>query len=370
LKRAHFEALHPICPLCATRRNKPSALKIGFALRQDDDGVLDGALQCTDQNCLCEFPIIDGIPILVPDPRTYISENIFDITRRSDLSESVEGLLGECCGPGSALDATRQHLSNYAWDHYAEFDPSESQINPGPGSVARTLKQCLSLLKPEPSGPMIDMGCSVGRSTFELSNNCNELVLGVDLNFSMLRLAAQVLQQATVKYARRRSGLLYDLRQFSVTFPNAAKVDFWACDATAVPFAPGTFATAVSLNVLDCTHSPLDLLRSMHRVLIPQGQLLLTSPYDWSGTATLPEAWIGGHSPRSLGEGKSEPNLRALLTPGGHAASIDGLRLTGELDNIPWHVRLHDRSVATYRLHAVAAVAEALPQSDPVVSNE
>ena len=52
-----------------------------------------------------------------------------------------------------------------------------------------------------------------------------------------------------------------------VRFENAANVDFWVCDVTALPFPSGTFAAAVSLNVLDCVPSPLDMLGSLARVL-------------------------------------------------------------------------------------------------------
>jgi len=183
-------------------------------------------------------------------------------------------------------------------------------------------------------------------------------VLGVDLNFSMLRLAAGVLHRGVVQYPRRRVGMVYEQRRFPVEFKNMEHVDFWACDATVLPFPGGTFSTAVNLNLLDCAYAPLDLLRSLRRVLKKGGRLLLTTPYDWSSAATPPEHWMGGHSPRSAGGGDSGAVLRSLLTPGAHAGSIEGLRLTAELEDIAWHVRLHDRSVATYKLHLLAAAVE------------
>lgn len=209
-----------------------------------------------------EFPIIDGIPILVPDPRAYIANHISHLTARDDLTDEIESMLGECCGAGSHFDLTRQHLSSYAWDHYGEFDPQEPQDGPQPGSITRALDRGMSLLDDRIEGPVVDVGCSVGRSTFELAQRDGQLTLGVDMNFSMLRLAASVLRQGTVSYPRRRVGLIYDRRRFHVQFQNTADVDFWACDATALPFGPGTFASAVSLNVLDCVYSPLDLLKS------------------------------------------------------------------------------------------------------------
>jgi len=244
------------------------------------------------------------------------------------------------------------------WDHYGEFDPQEASGDPGPGSVVRVLDQGLSLAKdPVVSGAVLDTGCAVGRCTFELAQRYGELTLGVDLNFSMLQVAQKVLGEQTVAYGRRKVGMVYEPRRFAVRFGGSDRVDFWACDASALPFAAGTFATAVSLNLLDCVASPLDLLKSLRGVLKDGGRLVMSTPYDWSGNTTDIEAWIGGHSPRSPGGGASEPVLRALLTPGGHAVSVDGLELVGEAEDVGWQVRLHDRHVAAYKVHLVAAIA-------------
>ncbi len=357
MKLRHFEAYRPVCPLCRTRFSQDAPLKIGSSLRADAGSIHEGALHCTNDACQCEFPIIDGIPILVPQIRTYISTNIFHILGRHDLSPEVESMLGDSCGPGSALDATRLHLSSYAWDHYGDHDPLEPPGDPRPGSVARVLERGLALAGP-PSGLCLDVGCSVGRSTFELARHTAGLALGVDLNFSMLQVATGVMSRGAVRYSRRRVGLVYDRREFPARFRNADDVDFWACDATALPFPAGSMGAAVCLNVLDCVASPLDLLGSLARVLGPSAPLILCTPYDWSGGVTPPETWIGGHSQRSGHAGAAEPLLRALLTPGAHPASVAGLRLVGDEERIPWHVRLHDRATMTYLTHVAAARAD------------
>ena len=113
------------------------------------------------------------------------------------------------------------------------------------------------------SGPIIDTGCSVGRSSFELARRSKDLVLGVDLNFAMLRVASEVLRHGTVRYPRRRAGLVYERREIPVSLEGSERVDFWACDAAALPFPPGTFVLALNLNVLDCVYGPRDLLVSV-----------------------------------------------------------------------------------------------------------
>jgi hypothetical protein len=90
-------------------------------------------------------------------------------------------------------------------------------------------------------------------------------------------------------------------------------------------------------------------------VLKPHGKVVLTCPYDWSAGATPPEAWLGGHSQRSPFAGSCEAVLRNLLTPGASPASLGTLEMVSERDNLPWHVRLHERSTVAYKVHLVVA---------------
>ena len=351
----HFETLRPVCPVCRAPGEPGSTLRIAQVARESGGHILEGVLHCPNSNCLREFPIIDGIPLLVANIRQYISDNILSIQGRGDLSEVIESMIGDCCGPASAFDVARQHLSSYGWDHYADLDPAEPAVEPRPGSMLRTLDIGLQMAEPISSGPIIDVGCSVGRASFALADRGTELVLGVDLNFPMLRMASGILRHGSVRYPRRRVGLVYDRREFPATFAQRENVDFWACDVTALPFPAGTFSLAVNMNVLDCVHSPREMLLSIAGILKAGGKVILTCPYDWSAGATPLEAWVGGHSQRSPNAGSSDALLRSLLTPGAHPSSVDNLALTAERDHLPWHVRLHDRSAVGYDLHLVVA---------------
>ena len=68
-------------------------------------------------------------------------------------------------------------------------------------------------------------------------------------------------------------GMVYERRDFPVPDDAASRVDFWACDAPALPFPDGSFAEAAGLNVLDTVHAPLALLGSLARVLRSGGSL-------------------------------------------------------------------------------------------------
>jgi SAM-dependent methyltransferase/uncharacterized protein YbaR (Trm112 family) len=357
----HFESLRPVCPVCRPSPDSGSPLRLAHRIREEGGHIVEGALHCTNSNCLREYPIMDGIPLIVANIRQYIAANILPIYARRDLSDFTESILGDCCGSGSVFEVTRQHLSSYAWDHYGDLDPQQLPGDPRPGAMRKTLELGQELAGLVPAGPVVDAGCSVGRSSFTLADRGAELVLGVDLNFGMLRVAAEVLRHGIVRYPLRQTGLVYQRHEFPVSFAHPDKVDFWACDAAALPFATGTFSLATSMNLLDCVYAPRELLASIGRVLKTGGKVILTCPYDWSPSSTPVEAWLGGHSQRTPQAGAGEPVLRTLLTPGAHPNSLNTLKLLVERENLSWHVRLHDRSTMTYNVHLI--VAERCPAS-------
>jgi SAM-dependent methyltransferase/uncharacterized protein YbaR (Trm112 family) len=356
MRLRHFEALRPHCPICYRDAREIRPLALASAIRREGDLILEGLLLCPNPACQREYPILDGIPLIVAGLREFLAENLFQAMMRDDLSETLESILGDCSGPASLFDAIRHQLSCYARDHYGLHDADEPTAEPRPGAAARVLARGVDLAATWPEGPIVDLGCSVGGTTFALAERTGRLVVGIDLNLAMLRLAATALARGVVQYPRKRTGVVYDKRRFPVSFAQSENVDFWACDVAALPFAAGTFAMASVLNLIDCVRAPREMLAEAARVLAPGAPAIITSPYDWSAAATPIETWLGGHSQRSANHGTSADVLRALLTPGGgHPAAIDGLHVESEIDDVPWHVRLHDRSTVGYGVHLVVA---------------
>jgi SAM-dependent methyltransferase/uncharacterized protein YbaR (Trm112 family) len=350
IKPNHFEKLKPLCPVCRSA-GRDSLITIQSVLKEGKNSITEGILVCSHPQCRSEFPVIDGIPIIVTNVRTYISQNVFPILSRNDLTDTMESLLGDCFGPGSAFDSQHQHLSTYVFDHYGDRDPEEKPaLSVVPGSIVKLLERGLFAISHTAKGPVIDMGCAVGRTTFELAQTFNEIVLGIDMNFGMLKIAAAILETGHVSYPRRRGGIVFERRRFPALFEKAKNCDFWVCDATALPFSGETFSVGISLNILDCVCSPYDHMKELSRILMPGGSAVMTTPYDWTATATPVEAWLGGHSQRSDHKGASPAVLRSLFSGGGHPHSMEELELISEED-IPWTLRLHDRSVMEYLVH-------------------
>lgn len=354
MRRSSFEALRPVCPACSARGQGDAPLFIATEEAGDDVAITSGILQCG--NCGCEYPVIDGMPVLVPDVRRFVEDNLFYLMARSDLTPAVESLLGDASGASSGLQSIRQHASSYVWDHWGDLDPQEAGPAPGngrPGSIGRTLVHGLGMLGADlPDGPAIDIGCGPGRASAEIAARTGRLVVGADLSVPLARAAKQALS-GTVDYPRRRVGLVYDRRRFAVATPGSDRVEVWLCDALALPFADDTFALASAMNLLDCVTEPRTALAQIGRVLRPGGEVLIALPFDWTDRVTPPPQWMGGHSQRASHAGRAEDVLAALLSEGELAAGP--LRRFGEAAELPWHVRLHDRSCMHYTCHMIAA---------------
>jgi SAM-dependent methyltransferase/uncharacterized protein YbaR (Trm112 family) len=347
---ALLESLGLVCPGCKTGK-----LQVSRAIRKDGDDLVEGILGCTHQPCQGEFPVIDGIPLLARDVRRVVTEQLTNILARDDLSETVRALVGECSGSSSPYDTQRQHISSYSSGHWDDLDPAE-RGGARPSSIAHVLERGLERLRArgrDAEGPVLDLGCSVGRTTFELAQR-GSVVVGVDLNFGMLRVARRALFEGRVRYARRRGGLLYEERSFEVPRVDPSRVALICADALALPFSAGQFRLVTSFNLLDCVPSPLDHLKGMRDVLQLGGALIVACPFDWSPAATSVEAWIGGHSPRGPVGGDPAAVLRQILG-GDHPVAVKELALTDELRGLEWLIRLHDRSLMRYAVDVFIA---------------
>lgn len=352
----------PHCPVCARDRGHTPALGLVAVTAEAHDDVLSGTLVCSDPACRAEYPIVDGIPIILSNLQQHLGERAVELLLRDDLDPRTLSLIGDALGPDSWLDTIRQTLSTYAWDAFGAQDPQEEPATGAdlrPGAAARCLQALLALVPHwDRSGAraVLDLGCGAGGTTFDCAATLPDaLVLGIDGNLALTRLARRAATRGEVCYGRRRIGLVYDERRFAVSLPGAERVDFWACDAAALPLAADSADLIVAMNLLDCLGDPVSFLHAAASLLQPGGPLLLATPFDWAARATPAAHWIGGHSQRGIGDGAAEPLLVSLLTPGAHPRAVETLRMAGSSD-LAWHTRLHDRAAVMYRSFLVAAI--------------
>lgn len=355
MQQKHFDQLQPFCLACQHPETGQTApLQVATVVQRRGDQIVEGVLQCSNSACLAEYPVIDGIPFLLRNLKTYLARNATTLLQRHDLSPVTESLLGDCCGADAAFNVIRQQTSSYVWGHYADLLPARPDRSASRPNVAAVVavQQTVEQLAVFPSaGPILDVGCAAGRTSFELAANSDQMILGIDVNPAMLKLAAGVLHTGDLKFQLRRNGLVYESISAALDIDQRDRVDFWACDATDLPFATAQFGRIQCLNTLDSVNSPATLLVSLGRCLATDGLLSMACPYDWSSGVTAEEQWIGGHSQRAEHGGDPVDVLRRLLTQVPEYRDV--FEVVNEQDNIPWEVRLHDRSTMLYRLHAL-----------------
>lgn len=342
MRISHWEALQPLCPRCLASKTEAHPLVLEEPIKWREDGVvLEGIVQCRAPTCGQEYPIIDGIPILVPNVREYVAAYAPMILQRSDLPIHIESLIGDCLGPEDQFNLTRYYLSSYAHDGYVREDDTDS--------VMGVLRACLSLMGAADkirAGPSLDLGCSVGRTTLYLGENFDGLALGIDTNFSMLKIAQNALLEDRISFSRRKTGLVYEKASHNTDYAGRSRVDFWACDAQCLPFAGATISNVVALNLLDSVHTPAALLSEVTRVLEVGGCCGIATPFDWSQHVTPYENWIGGHSQRAPHTGSPVELLKSMLNQAGY-------RVLGERDEVAWSNTRSDRSTNVYDSYLV-----------------
>ena len=131
-----FEELAPLCPRCLHGARVESPLVVAERCEERGGMLWHGILHCSNRSCWMEFPVIDGVPVIVPEPPTFLSNSRAQILARNDLPAVLESVIGDACGAGSDYDTARQHLSLYAGSHFADWT-GEDGLSPVADIMAR-----------------------------------------------------------------------------------------------------------------------------------------------------------------------------------------------------------------------------------------
>ena len=169
----------------------------------------------------------------------------------------------------------------------------------------------LSQAGPKPARAL-DLGCAVGRASFELARRVPEVV-GVDYSRSFIRVARKLQRTGQVTYPLRLEG---SLRQPSVAkVPKGVdrlRVRFLTGDALQLPRTLGSFDLVLAANLIDRLAQPARFLtKILPKLVQPGGLVLLTSPYTWSTDFTPRNRWL--HDSFPMIQKLLQPHFRLLL---------------------------------------------------------
>lgn len=144
----------------------------------------------------------------------------------------------------------------------------------------------------------LDLGCAVGRSSFELAIRFKN-VDAVDLSTRFIRNAESLNEHGNVRYLITDEGELSTLKQASLDDfdleKTANRVHFSQGDACNLKPLYKDYDLIFAGNLIDRLYEPALFLESIHERLNTGGLLVLTSPYTWLEEFTKKENWLGGY---------------------------------------------------------------------------
>lgn len=179
----------------------------------------------------------------------------------------------------------------------------------------------------------LDLGCAVGRISFELARTC-ESVVGVDYSTTFVESAKKIKESGLVAFQLTREGNLSASAQ--VRLPSdlvRERVSFCQGDAENLPDSLGKFDVIIMANLLDRVAHPRKVLSRLRDITQPGAQVIICSPFTWWDEFTQPEERLGGFIQGDK-EVTSMDTVAELLEPDFHQTKIG---------DEPFLIRQHER---------------------------
>ncbi len=137
----------------------------------------------------------------------------------------------------------------------------------------------------------LDLGCAVGRSSFELSR-LSDHVVGIDFSKQFIAAAESLRATGSLPYSRldeahQRTPLI--ARTPAGSHPD--RIRFETGDAMTLRPDLGSFDLVLAANLLCRLSDPKRLLDRFATLVNPGGHLVLTTPCTWLAEFTPPENW-------------------------------------------------------------------------------
>lgn len=288
-----------VCPECLGHE-----ISLDLDIKEEvEDDILEGELSCPA--CKRKYPIHKGVAVILPDKTMPV--------------------ISDPSGYNS-----RQMLSSYLWSHFCDLlkDPEATEAYRVWSSFFRTS-----------DGPALDIGCAVGRLSFELSQT-HSRVIGIDTSIAFIEKARELMHKKELEFDLIIEGLITEKRSCNFNDGwNFDRVDFIVADALALPFPGNSFSTVTSINVLEKVSIPLRHLTDINRVLSKnKSTFIFSDPFSWDESVSSPEQWLGGVI-SSNGDGKRRGIDNVIRYMEGKDDIFNPPMVITEKGSVAWKIR-------------------------------
>lgn len=332
--------------------------------------VREGIVRC--KICGEEFPILEGILILMDEVKKYLRKNYYYITglcrAKGMLSRQmdrfiVNEVLKDLNSPKEELFPKQQRYnrvtaqnrsratSPYLCNHYdnlanivEENDPFydfiKGQINKDPHTVIEGL---ILRHKGKKADTAIEIGCSVGGLTARLANHY-KFVYGIDNSFPSLFFARQILKHKPKSLGSFR--VYKEIDDYYIKKINVSghkNVEFICASGESLPFRDESMSLVCSCNLIELVPDTIRLLKEKIRILKKGGLFAISDPYEFQEGIT-----------KGVKGTKKKPAIRIVRD-----LISKNIKIREEIDNIPWVRRNYRRGYEVYFNHTFVGLKDA-----------
>ncbi|XP_078001289.1 uncharacterized protein LOC144453801 [Glandiceps talaboti] len=173
-----------------------------------------------------------------------------------------------------------------------EFTPKDALDYP-----RRVAEECLATFQDKEGIPSsaLDIGCGVGRSTFELARKFQRVV-GIDFSQNFVDACNQIREDGHMDYEVVDQGhLTTQLKAQVAPDIDRSRCIFQQGDACNLPLDIGQFGLVLASNLICRLPNPFDFLGRLESLVAPGGLLVIASPYTFLEEFTPKKNWVGGY---------------------------------------------------------------------------
>lgn len=179
---------------------------------------------------------------------------------------------------------------------YCEFHYGDEYL--GVKNFPKTIAQLAKKYSTPTTLKVLDLGCSVGRCSFELKKYFPN-VTGIDFSARFIKVAIDMQEKKHINYKQKIEGDItkdktVTLKDLELETLDMEGLEFWQGDACNLKPNFNSYDMVVAINLLDRLYDSRKFLDDITAKLNSGGILIIASPFTWSEEYVDKKDWLGG----------------------------------------------------------------------------